>query len=86
MTLARLRADVDAFAATIEGVPEPTLEVEADDIVLSALFGDEMPLLDPPHVDGKITTDDDPTTVEGAIEGVTCDDPAGSEKLDPPTS
>ncbi|WMV38010.1 hypothetical protein MTR67_031395 [Solanum verrucosum] len=46
--LARLRVDVDAFAATTEDVPEPTCEVEADDMMLSALFGDKMSSLDPP--------------------------------------
>uniref|UniRef100_M1DHX7 Integrase core domain containing protein n=1 Tax=Solanum tuberosum TaxID=4113 RepID=M1DHX7_SOLTU len=121
-------------------VPEPTTKVEADDLELSELFGDEMPPLIPPRTTGKLTrsseptsdidearrakkrewqqleaaqqqsrfeeelrlqrahemaggaygsratTDGGPTIVEGATEGVTIGDPAGSGKLNPPTS
>uniref|UniRef100_M1DK40 Integrase core domain containing protein n=1 Tax=Solanum tuberosum TaxID=4113 RepID=M1DK40_SOLTU len=50
--LARLRAYVNALSANAEVVLEPTPEV-ADDMVLSSLFGYEMPTLDPPCSDGK---------------------------------
>ncbi|WMV58206.1 hypothetical protein MTR67_051591, partial [Solanum verrucosum] len=46
--LDRLQADVHALVATAEASPKPTLEVDADDMVLSSPFGDRMLSLDPP--------------------------------------
>uniref|UniRef100_M1DE96 Integrase core domain containing protein n=1 Tax=Solanum tuberosum TaxID=4113 RepID=M1DE96_SOLTU len=39
----------------VEDVLKPTPEVEADDVVLSAVFGDEIPIPDPSHAAGKQT-------------------------------
>uniref|UniRef100_M1DBG1 Integrase core domain containing protein n=1 Tax=Solanum tuberosum TaxID=4113 RepID=M1DBG1_SOLTU len=51
--LARLRADVDALLDPAESVPEPAPEVEKDEVVISALFGETMPPSDTSRAAGK---------------------------------
>uniref|UniRef100_M1DRY3 Integrase core domain containing protein n=1 Tax=Solanum tuberosum TaxID=4113 RepID=M1DRY3_SOLTU len=47
MELARLRSYVDALLAPGEVVPKTAPEVEENEVVMSALFGDTMPPPDP---------------------------------------
>ncbi|WMV37857.1 hypothetical protein MTR67_031242 [Solanum verrucosum] len=51
--LARLRSDVDALLDPAKTVLETTHVDEADDVVMTTLFGDTMPPPDPSHVAGK---------------------------------
>ncbi|WMV25868.1 hypothetical protein MTR67_019253, partial [Solanum verrucosum] len=51
--LARLRADVDALLAPAKFIPEPAHEVEDDEVVMSALFGDTVPPPDLSQASGK---------------------------------
>ncbi|KAG5586142.1 hypothetical protein H5410_046576 [Solanum commersonii] len=54
--LAKLRADVDALTVVEEAIPKPTPEVDVDDVVLNALFEDDIPSLDPPSCGWKAHT------------------------------
>uniref|UniRef100_M1D958 Integrase core domain containing protein n=1 Tax=Solanum tuberosum TaxID=4113 RepID=M1D958_SOLTU len=53
--LSRVRSDVDPLLTPVEAVLEPTPEAEADDMMLSALFGDAMLVHDPSRAAAKHT-------------------------------
>ncbi|KAK6784369.1 hypothetical protein RDI58_017824 [Solanum bulbocastanum] len=52
---ARLQPDVHALDAAAKAASDPTPETEVDDLVLSALFSDEIPALNPLHAASKRT-------------------------------
>uniref|UniRef100_M1DEJ7 Putative plant transposon protein domain-containing protein n=1 Tax=Solanum tuberosum TaxID=4113 RepID=M1DEJ7_SOLTU len=62
MELDRLCFNVDVLLAPVEAVPETAPMVEADDLVLSALFGDKIPAPDPSCATGKHTRSSDYTS------------------------
>uniref|UniRef100_M1DKD1 Integrase core domain containing protein n=1 Tax=Solanum tuberosum TaxID=4113 RepID=M1DKD1_SOLTU len=64
--LASLRADIDALLSPTETVTEVEPVVEEDEVVMTALFGDIMPPLDPSYVAGKRHYSDHTSNTEEA--------------------